>query len=238
MSAPTVPAGRHRAEVRVAQLVSALRSAGGTAAICRSCHTAVPGLCGVSLSITLTDGRRLLVGAVGGHSDRIEDLQTSLGEGPDGATWASRAPVLAPDLAGDAATALWPRFAASAMASGVHAIFAFPVLVGRTPQAVLGLYRDSTGPLADAGYRSAADHAAAAGTLLLDDARADSDDDPGATLADDAALVQQATGMVMARLGVGAIDALHHLRAHAHDEGQPVTDVAHDLVSGTVRFPA
>jgi AmiR/NasT family two-component response regulator len=48
--------------------------------------------------------------------------------------------------------------------------------------------------------------------------------------------IHQATGMVLAQLGVGATDALARMRAYAFVEQRLLGDVAHDVVSRRLRF--
>lgn len=48
--------------------------------------------------------------------------------------------------------------------------------------------------------------------------------------------VHQATGMVLAQLGIGAVEALARVRAHAFGEQRSLLDVAHDVVSRRMRF--
>jgi AmiR/NasT family two-component response regulator len=48
--------------------------------------------------------------------------------------------------------------------------------------------------------------------------------------------IHQATGMVLAQLGISAQDALARLRAYAFVEQRLLSDVAHDVVSRWLRF--
>jgi AmiR/NasT family two-component response regulator len=48
--------------------------------------------------------------------------------------------------------------------------------------------------------------------------------------------VHQATGMIMAQLGVGAMVAFARLQASAFASGQLLTEVARDVVARLVRF--
>jgi AmiR/NasT family two-component response regulator len=48
--------------------------------------------------------------------------------------------------------------------------------------------------------------------------------------------VHQATGMVLAQLDVGAREAYLRLRAHAFAEGLPLSEVAHAVLTRTLRF--
>jgi AmiR/NasT family two-component response regulator len=48
--------------------------------------------------------------------------------------------------------------------------------------------------------------------------------------------IHQATGMVLAQLGISARDALARLRAYAFAEQRLLSDVARDVVSRRLRF--
>jgi len=48
--------------------------------------------------------------------------------------------------------------------------------------------------------------------------------------------VHQATGFIVAQLGVSPEQALLRLRAHAFVEARPVNEVARQVVDGTLRF--
>jgi AmiR/NasT family two-component response regulator len=48
--------------------------------------------------------------------------------------------------------------------------------------------------------------------------------------------IHQAAGMVLAQLGVSAIDALARMRAYAFVEQRLLSEVAHDVVSRVLRF--
>ena len=49
--------------------------------------------------------------------------------------------------------------------------------------------------------------------------------------------VHQASGMISEQLGVGIGDALIRLRAHAYAEGQPIDEVAREVVDRRLRLP-
>lgn len=97
----------------------------------RLCRFAVdemrlPGCAPVLMSETESAG--LLAGA-GRHAAAITTLQAELGEGPCLEAYASRVPVLLPDLTAEDANR-WPAFAAGALAVGVQAEFSLPLTVG------------------------------------------------------------------------------------------------------------
>jgi hypothetical protein len=104
---------------------------------------------GVGLALIDEAGIGGVVAATGEAAEHMEDLQFVLGEGPCVEASRSGQPVLCSDLAVDGA-ARWPASAPGAEAAGVAAAFTFPLRVGVIALGVLGLYRDSSGPLSGA----------------------------------------------------------------------------------------
>ena len=101
---------------------------------------------------------------------------------------------------------------------------------------VLDLYRRAPGALSATQMRDALS-AADAATLILLGLRSD----PGEEQAWDRswgsrAEIHQATGMVVAQLGISAADALARLRAHAFAEQRLLGEVARDVVARRLRF--
>jgi hypothetical protein len=176
--------------------------------------------------------------ATDSHSEELEELQFTLGQGPalDGADGTS--PVLVADLFAAEAWRRWPLFAPAAADRGIGAIFAFPVAAGAARFGVLDLYRRSTGPLSSAELADALAYSDAILVLALYDrgglqAGVEMLD---ADMADRRAEVHQAAGMASVQLGVSVIDALARLRAYAfiHDRG--LAEVAADVVARRLRF--
>jgi hypothetical protein len=64
--------------------------------------------------------------------ERLAELQLTLGEGPSLDAAASSGPVLASDLGAGEARRRWPAFAPAAGQAGAAAVFAFPLLIGRS----------------------------------------------------------------------------------------------------------
>ncbi len=168
----------------------------------------------------------------------MEDLQFTLGEGPGIDAHASGRPVFASDLAHSSSTP-WSAFAPAAVHNGVHGMFSFPLRVGEVRLGALDLSRGTAGALtrqqrfdgvvmADVVTRwlLAAQDGAPAGLLGhdLDDRR---------TLR---AEVHQAAGMISEQLDVRAPDALVLLRAAAYASERPIDDLAHDVVTRSLRF--
>jgi hypothetical protein len=171
-------------------------------------------------------------------SQRIEDLQFELGEGPCVDAFRFDRPVNEVDLA-HPLVVRWPAFTEPAITAGARAVFGFPLAIGAVRLGALNLYREQVGPLTDDQHADAlvmADIAARAVLVLQADAG------PGELTAELEAgadfkyVVHQAAGMVSAQLEVSITEALIRLRAHAFVSEQPLTAVAATIVDRTLRF--
>jgi hypothetical protein len=192
---------------------------------------------GAGLSMTSGTGLELMF-ATDSHSEELEELQFTLGQGPalDGADGAG--PVLVDDLSAAEAWRRWPIFAAAAADRGIGAMFAFPVAAGAARFGVLDLYRRSAGPLSSAELADALAFSDAILVLALYDRGGlqagvemlDGD------MAERRAEVHQAAGMASVQLGVTVIDALARLRAYAFVHDRALADVAADIVARRLRF--
>jgi hypothetical protein len=207
------------------------------AEICRACVQGLD-IDGAAISLLTADPLRETVFASDATADLLEDLQFSLGEGACIDAAVSRRPVLVADMNDPAQTARWPVYAAAvAEQTGVRAIFALPLQWGAIDVGVLDLYRRAPGALSAAQMRDALS-AADAATLILLGLRSDPGDDDQAWDRSwgNRAQIHQATGMVVAQLGVSAADALARLRAHAFAEQRLLGDVARDVVARRLCF--
>ncbi|HXT90074.1 MAG TPA: GAF and ANTAR domain-containing protein [Trebonia sp.] len=179
--------------------------------------------------------------------EQLAELQLTLGEGPCHDVLASAAPVLAADLGDQASGRRWPGFTAHAGRLGAGAVFAFPLSIGAIRAGVMGLYRDSPGPLPGPRFGDGLILADAATMLLLDGFQQDGN---GAAAADggrpaagqspDLALhraeIDQATGMLTEQLGVGIAEAFARLRAYAYAHDRRLAEVARDIVARRLRL--
>jgi hypothetical protein len=176
-------------------------------------------------------------------SEQLAELQLMLGEGPCHDVLASAGPVLAGDLSAPEFTGRWPAFTPAAGRLGAEAVFAFPLIVGVIRAGVLGLYRDSPGPLPDGQLGDLLILADAATVMLLGSVHGDDGDGDGAAVdgqAPDLALhraeIDQATGMLTVQLGVPAGEAFARLRAYAYSQDRRLADVAGDIVARRLRL--
>jgi hypothetical protein len=182
-------------------------------------------------------------------SERLSELQLTLGEGPSLDAAASGGPVLASDLAADGYAGRWPAFTQAALQAGAAAIFAFPLRIGAIRAGALGLYRDQPGSLTIFQLGDALTFADTA-TLLMLDGAGQAAGDPGAGLGHPGtgpggqaaglalhrAEIDQATGMLTEQLGVAMADAFVRMRAYAYVHDLRLTDVARDIVARRLRL--
>jgi hypothetical protein len=230
------------ARQRIERLTDAQPTPGalsGTArALHRLCLAAVQDLpaSGVAISLLSDKGASGMAAASDRVSERVEELQFTLGEGPCLDAFASRRPVLTDDLDGSGATR-WPGYASAAAELGVRSVFAFPLAVGASCLGALDIYRTHTGPLSPQSLAGAVSFAAYATAILLKGQEQAGPDQPPPGL--DYALasrfeVHQAQGMLTVQLGVGLEEALARLRAHSFAHSRSLVEVARDILAGTL----
>ncbi|WP_037077123.1 GAF and ANTAR domain-containing protein [Pseudonocardia spinosispora] len=208
----------------------------------RICRAYVEGLDvdGAALSLLTATDSRLTLHATDPTADVLEELQFTLNEGICIEAATTGRPVFVSDIR--TATARWPMFTATLLeTTPVRALFALPLQWGTTNLGVLDLYRLEPDGLGDA-ERMDALAAAEAATLMMLTLRTDSGElvdargswlDP---MVAGRAEIHQATGMVLAQLGVPADHALARMRAHAFAEQRLLIDVARDVVARRLSF--
>ncbi len=128
----------------------------------------------------------------------------------------------------------------------IRGVFAMPVVVAGEHVGALDLFRAQPGRLGGEQFAGAIAAAELAGIPLLDLLDADllaAVNDPYSNAwaelnALSRAEVSQATGMLVAQLGVEPAEALVRLRAHAYATGRIATDVARDILDRRLRLEA
>ena len=211
--------------------------------ICTACIAGI-GVDGAALSLLTASVHRETLCATDATATTLEDLQFTLGEGACLEAATTGSPVLVPDIHDEIRSARWPVFAAAVTEqTDVRALFALPLQLGKINVGVLDLYRDTPGPLLGHELR---DMVAATDTamLMLLGASAPPEHDNAGTDGYrheegswiDRAEVHQATGMVLAQLGIPAQDAFARLRAHAFAHRRLLSDVARDVVARRLVF--
>lgn len=196
------------------------------------CRTARRDLqcCGAGVSVVSKSGYQVTVAASDPASALVEDLQMAMGEGPCLAAYASRIPILVPDLS-EAALTTWPGYGPAAYDHGVRAVFAFPLQMGHVRLGAFDVQRDEPGPLSAWALSRGLAYANVAMRTMLEAQQCAGGMDSLLAEGDDACLdVYRAQGMVMDRLGVGAEEALSRMRGCAYANDWRLKDMAGDIV--------
>lgn len=218
--------------------------------ICQACVEALD-VDGAALSLLTASAARHTLHATDATADVLEELQFSLNEGACIEAATTGRPVLVSDLREAGEIARWPIFAAAVIErTPVRALFALPLQWGTTNLGVIDLYRCRPDGLSGDQWRDAIAAIDTAALMMLT-LRTEPDDrfdgpapngpsPPGGRWLDpmvsSRAEVHQATGMVIAQLGVSADQALARMRARAFVEGRLLIDLAHDVVARRLTF--
>lgn len=201
--------------------------------LCTALTRVVPAT-GAGMTAAVTAAPPMLLAASSKQAEHLEEIQTTLGQGPcvDAARY--HRPVLESNLAARGQQR-WPAYAPAARDLGVGAVFAFPLQVGAACLGVLDVYQQAPGFLSDAGLADALIFTEVAVEILLDDQQ----DVVGQThLPLGAGLtplaLYQAQGMVTVQLGVSLTEAMARIRARAYANDRHLSLVAQDIVNGSM----
>jgi hypothetical protein len=229
-------------------VVDRAATTGDRVSVAHVCEVAVATLdvSGAWVSTAGAGGRGNFLSVTDEISERIAELQLTLGEGPCRDAQEISGPVLTSDLATREPAHDWPVFTPEAIRAGAAAIFAFPLRIGALGPAagVLGLYRAVSGSMSRSAIGDALILADLTTVLLLnsqDQARRERLPEEAiwgqsAELARHQAEIDQATGMLTEQLGVGVNDAFARLRSFAYAQDRRLSDVARDIVARRLRL--
>ena len=195
------------------------------------------GMDAAAISLVFAGAASGTLGSSGAAARAYDELQFTFGEGPCLDSVALRAPVLIADLA-NGNDGRWPAYGPAMLDYKIRGIFAIPVVVAGEFVGALDLFRAQPGELHVDDLAGAVVAAELAGMPLLDlmhsDLQAAVNDPDSDAWAEFNALsrteVSQATGMLVAQLGVEPAEALVRLRAHAYATNRSATDVARDIL--------
>jgi GAF domain len=207
--------------------------------VCQACANAV-NASGVSLYVISDLGLGEPVYITDPASELVAESQVTLGEGPATDALETNRAVLVADLTSARNRQRWPMFTPAALATGVLAVFAFPLGMGELTVGSLEIYRPRAGSLTGTELTDGLLFADAAMMLLIDrvqDMPTSSDYDLLVSEFDARwSQVHQATGMVSAQLESELTEAYLRLRAHAFATDRRLSDVATDVVKRRLRF--
>jgi len=188
---------------------------------------------GASMTLDYAGSGRLMVHATDEVSAQLDDLQDVVGEGPSFDAADSGEVVVA--RLGDGDEDRWALFSDRLIDLGFRGtLVAVPLRAKLSVLGVLSLHRH--GPAQDEDLASARFLGATVGTALLQDPRIGRPEQ----VPDEAwawqSKVHQATGMIVAQVGVRTEDAMALLRAQAFARNTSLVEVAEDIVDRRINF--
>jgi hypothetical protein len=170
---------------------------------------------------------------------RIDELQFDLGEGPCWDAFRTGRPVLEPQFRKSPRNQ-WPALVDALASESVGSLFAFPLAIGPLRIGAVDLYAAGPRTLDEADAEGASMLCTLVSRHVMRRAlRAtgiDTEVDSGDRFSRRA--VHQATGFVIAQLGVSADDAHLLIQGRAFAENRPMTAVAVDIVERRIVFSA
>jgi len=163
----------------------------------------------------------------------VDELEFSVGEGPGKDAFLTSRPVLTGDL--EHAFDRWPGYVPAALAAGVRATFAFPLLVGAARFGVLHLHSPRVRTLTTREIAISLLLTELAMEIVLDAFAPVGEPMPSKEpllgSPDRRDQIYQAQGMLMVELGISLEEALARMRALAFSSGQELANVAADIVA-------
>ncbi|WP_313674599.1 ANTAR domain-containing protein [Mycolicibacterium sp.] len=210
----------------------------GAVRLCAACVLALP-VRRAGIMITGSGFGLEMLSASDPVAERVEWTQITLSEGPAVDAISTGLPVCVPDLA--KADGRWPVFLSEIAGRGIGGMYALPLHIGAIKVGALDLYSDLDAPLGPAGFADAIAISELITAVLLNVDK--SGQIPGSlgswwNQPLRSREVHQATGMVMAQLGIDARSAYVRLQGFAFGNGRLVRDVASDVINRRLRFSA
>ena len=207
----------------------------GAEQLCAACLATLP-VRRVGISVISGDEGHEFLCASDSVAERMEWAQIALGEGPAVAAFMTGGPVSTPDAS--APDPRWPLLAREAEAAEAGSVYALPLQLGAIRVGVLSLYLDAGTQLSTSDFGDAIAIADLVTSLLLASGTTEEPDplDHWWVQPQSSREIHQATGMVVAQLGVEPAEALVRLRAHAYAVGRSATDVARDILDRRLRL--
>lgn len=227
------------------RLLAAMGDQRGVAAADRLCEACVElfDIDAAAVSVVF-DGTNIgTLGASGAPARLYDEMQFTHGEGPCLDAVANQAPVAVRDLAHPLETR-WPAYGPAMLTRQIRGVYAMPIMVAGQYVGALDLFQAEPATMSTDQIIGAVAAAELAQIPMLDVLQHNMRDAAAAPGGDAwnelnqlvRAEVNQATGMVMAQLGISAPAALVRLRAHAYATERSATDVARDIIERRIRL--
>ncbi len=188
---------------------------------------------GAAMTLDYTGEGRLLVHATDEMSAKLDDLQDVVGEGPSFEAAHTGEVVVA--RLGNGDESRWTLFSDRLTDVGfVGTLVAVPLRAELAVLGVLSLHRRD--PHHDVDLTSANFLGVTVGTAILQDPRVGGPDQILSDAWVERSQIHQATGMIVAQVGVRTEDALALLRGQAFARNTTLLDVAHDIIGRRINF--
>lgn len=178
------------------------------------------------------------VSASSDQAARIDELQFDLGEGPCWDALALARTVSEPNMR-RSPSGRWPAFREAIASEDVGALFALPMVIGPLRIGAIDLYSTDPTVLDDESIRQGEAMANVVGRHILKSSLAEVGRDYRDELRNPLSrrVLHQATGMVLAQLGLSAADARLVIEGHAFAAGITVVEVAQRIVDRDLVLP-
>lgn len=188
---------------------------------------------GASMTLDYAGNGRLMVHATDEMSAKLDDLQDVVGEGPSFDA-AHTGDVVVARL-GDGDENRWALFSDRLVDVGfAGTLVAVPLRAELSVLGVLSLHR--RGPDQDEDLVSARFLGATVGTAILQDPRVGRPDHVSKEAWATRSQIHQATGMIVAQVGVRTEDAMALMRGQAFARNTSLVEVARDIVGRRINF--
>jgi hypothetical protein len=202
--------------------------------MCQAC-VGILGMDGGSLTLAYGDEQRVTLCATDEWSAQLEDLQEVIGEGPSYDAYRDRS---IQTLVVDGAVELrWPLLSDGIKHGlGGCSVYAIPIKPGPETMGVATFYQREPGSLSIGDDEAQLLIDAVGVALVKDPDILDDDSLAKAESWNSRARVHQATGMVMAQLGVSSDDGIALLRAHAYAHQRSLVAISDDVIVRRLDF--
>jgi transcriptional regulator with GAF, ATPase, and Fis domain len=190
-----------------------------------------------TVGIMVTDGKGTLHTVASSHerTELLELFQLQNDEGPCLDTFRQGRPVTCLDLGRDEGR--WPTFSAHAYDRGYRSVHTRPMRVRDTVIGALNLFGDQTGAVHDTDLYTAQALADIATISIIKDRTASTMNqlvEQLQTALNSRVVIEQAKGMLAARLDIDTDEAFSRLRRYARSHNERLTEVAHKFLNGTL----
>jgi ANTAR domain len=202
--------------------------------MCQAC-VGILGMDGGSLTLAYADEQRVTLCATDEWSAQLEDLQEVIGEGPSYDAYRDRT---IQTLLVDGGVGLrWPLLSEGIkLGLGRCAVYAIPIKPGPETMGVATFYQREPSDLSIAADEAQLLIDAVGVALVKDPDILDDDSMAKAESWNSRARVHQATGMVMAQLGITPEDGIALLRAHAYAHQLSLVAISDDVIARRLDF--